>query len=175
MNLPERKVIITDIETNGLLKDVSKFHVAWAYDRELESFTEFTNLYIYCNYLKERVESGYSVAFHNGLTYDYPVLQKLNPTFSLPRRSIIDTLAWARLVFSNIDKIDIVLLKRKQIPGKLFGSHKLEAYGFRLKVYKGSPQSWAGDAEADVNVWDKFTPEMSAYCKQDVVVTNALR
>ena len=174
MNLPDRKVIITDIETNGLLKDVSKFHVAWAYDRELESFTEFTNLYVYCNYLKERVESGYSVAFHNGLTYDYPVLQKLNPTFSLPRRSIIDTLAWARLVFSNIDKIDIVLLKRKQIPGKLFGSHKLEAYGFRLKVYKGSPQSWAGDAEADENVWDKFTPEMSAYCKQDVVVTNAL-
>lgn len=174
MNIPDSKVLITDIETDGLYHNVTKMHVAWVFDRFNNSWHEFTNLYEYTKYLTKMVkEQGYSVAFHNGLTYDYPVLQKLNPLFSIPREQIIDTLVWAKLIFSNIDKIDIVLLKRNQIPGKLFGSHKLEAYGFRLKVYKGSPKSWAGDAENE-NVWEKFTPEMSEYCKQDVVVTNAL-
>jgi hypothetical protein len=174
MNLPDRKVLISDIETNGLYRDVSKFHVAWVYDRDKQEYVEFTNLYEYCNYLMDKVNNeGYSVAFHNGLTYDYPTLVKLNPNFSLPIQYIVDTLVWSRLVFSNIDKIDMVLMKRGQLPGKLYGSHSLEAYGFRLKVLKGSPKSW-DNGEDGSSVWDTFTPEMSVYCKQDVVVTNAL-
>jgi DNA polymerase I-like protein with 3'-5' exonuclease and polymerase domains len=175
LKTPKSKVLISDIETNGLYETVDKFHVAWVFDRVMQCYTEFRDVKDYCKYLMEQVnEHGYSVAFHNGLTYDYPVLQKLCPGFVLPRHKIIDTMVWARLIYSNIDKIDIVLLKRGQIPGKLFGSHSLEAYGFRMKVYKGSPKDWAGPGEVDATVWEKFTPEMSEYCRQDVVVTNAL-
>ena len=48
------------------------------------------------------------------------------------------------------------------MPARLYGSHSLEAYGYRLKCYKG---------EFGKNTdWAEWAPEMQEYCKQDVAV-----
>jgi DNA polymerase I-like protein with 3'-5' exonuclease and polymerase domains len=69
-------------------------------------------------------------------------------------------------VFSDIKEGDYGRHKKGQLPGQLIGSHSLEAWGYRLGVYKGD--------FAKTTDWRHWSPEMSAYCKQDVEVTRRL-
>lgn len=57
-----------------------------------------------------------------------------------------------------------------RFPGKLWGRHSLEAWGWRLGIHKGT---FAEDSKAE-DVWAVFTPEMLDYCEQDVEVLYAL-
>ena len=83
------------------------------------------------------------------------------------RGQIIDTLVLARLIYSNIKDKDFGLMKAGKIPGDLVGSHKLEAWGYRLGVFKGT----YGKQE---NAWAEFSEEMLDYNVQDVIVTEQL-
>lgn len=164
-----KKYLITDIETNGLLDTVSKFWCAWCYDYERKSFVGFKNLDLYVAYLECAVDHGYRLVFHNGIKYDIPTLKKLmgrDLKFN-PRECVVDTLVLARLVYTQIKDIDIGLMKSGRLPKKLYGSHSLKAWGYRLGVLKGT----YGEQE---EAWDHFSDEMYEYCKQDVTVTTAL-
>ncbi|MDJ1401767.1 hypothetical protein MU719_29190, partial [Pseudomonas aeruginosa] len=71
-----------------------------------------------------------------------PVLTKLpklqlNREFHLPRENVVDTLVLSRLLFANIKDSDMALLRSSKLPGKRFGSHALEAWGYRLGEMKG--------------------------------------
>lgn len=119
-----------------------------------------------------------TLIFHNGISYDIPVLNKLYPWFSVEPSKVLDTLVLGRLIYTNIKDIDMDLLKKHKLPSRLFGSHSLEAYGYRLGLMKGEYaeefKQKMGEAYKHGMEWLEFSQEMLDYCVQDVVVTEAL-
>lgn len=160
------KFVITDIETNGLLNTATKFWCGWIYDSVTKEYKGYTDLEDYWNDLNRLGCSDYNVVFHNGIKFDIPMLKQLRgDRFEFdPHDCVLDTLVLARLIYSNVKDTDIGLMKSGRLPKKLYGSHSLKAYGYRMGELKGT----YGEQES---AWDKFTPEMYEYNKQDVVVT----
>lgn len=160
------KFVITDIETNGLLDTTTKFWCGWIYDSVTDEYKGYTDLDAYWRSINNFGCNGYNIVFHNGIRFDIPCLKKLvGDRFSFdPRDCVLDTLVLARLIYANIKDTDIGLMKSGRLPKKLYGSHSLKAYGYRMGELKGT----YGEQE---DAWDKFTPEMYEYNKQDVVVT----
>lgn len=160
------KFVITDIETNGLLDTATKFWCGWIYDSYTDLYTGYTDLKEYWNAIDWYGRHDYNIVYHNGIRYDVPCLKKLaGARFSFdPRDCVLDTLVLARLIYSNIKDTDVGLMRTGKLPKALYGSHSLKAYGYRMGELKGT----YGEQEG---AWDKFTPEMYEYNKQDVVVT----
>jgi DNA polymerase I-like protein with 3'-5' exonuclease and polymerase domains len=74
---------------------------------------------------------------------------------------------WSRLAFPDVQDIDYGLIQKGMLPGKLLGKQSLKAWGYRLGVLKGV---YGEEEEA----FDKWTPQLSQYCEQDVKVTGKL-
>jgi DNA polymerase I len=156
--------LIFDLETDGLLDEVTKIHCLIIKDTE-------TGEVIQCDSEHNNIEPGLKlltkgdiIAGHNVIKYDIPVIQKLYPWFTVDPTKVFDTLVATRLIWANIKDNDNILLKENRLPGKLYGSHSLEAWGYRLGNYKGDYKGG----------WETFTQEMLDYCIQDVEVTSAL-
>lgn len=154
--------LIFDLETDGLLDEVTKIHCLVIKDSDKDYGM---------SYFGDDIESGLRevmkhplIAGHNVIKYDIPVIQKLYPWFTVDPTKVFDTLVATRLIWANIKDNDNLLLKEGKLPGKLFGSHSLEAWGYRLGNYKGDYKGG----------WETFTQEMLDYCIQDVEVTSAL-
>lgn len=154
--------LIFDLETDGLLDEVTKIHCLVIKDSDKDYGM---------SYFGDDIESGLRevmkhplIAGHNIIKYDIPVIQKLYPWFTIDPSKVFDTLVATRLIWANIKDNDNLLLKEGRLPGKLFGSHSLEAWGYRLGNYKGDYKGG----------WETFTQEMLDYCIQDVEVTSAL-
>jgi DNA polymerase I-like protein with 3'-5' exonuclease and polymerase domains len=156
--------LICDIETDGLLDELTKVHSLVFKDittGEVESYTP--------DLIEQgviRLAEADELIFHNGIGFDIPALKKLYPWFEFPEENVTDTLVLSRLIFPK----DVLLEKDfrlKRVPKKLKGSHSLEAWGYRMKLLKG-------DYGEQDNAWDQWTPEMQAYCEQDVEVTEAV-
>ncbi|ATS93373.1 DNA polymerase I [Ralstonia phage DU_RP_I] len=172
-----------DIETNGLLDAVTKVHCLVIKDRTTgrkfrcipAGFPMQADMTIEQGL--ELLKSG-PIGGHNIIKYDIPVLEKLYPDFTYDKDQVFDTLVAARLIWTHIKDIDNGLLKKKQIPGSLYGSHSLEAWGYRLKLQKGEYaaefKARMGDAYAEGMEWRELSPEMLDYCDLDVDVTDAL-
>lgn len=160
------KFVITDIETNGLLDTATKFWCGWIYNSETDEYKGYTDLKEYWNAIDWYGCNDYNIVFHNGIRFDVPCLKKLmGARFSFdPRDCVLDTLVLARLIYSNIKDTDVGLIRSGRLPKALYGSHSLKAYGYRMGELKGT----YGEQK---DAWDKFTPEMYDYNKQDVVVT----
>ncbi|UHX60317.1 DNA-directed DNA polymerase [Ralstonia phage vRsoP-WM2] len=172
-----------DIETNGLLDTVTKVHCLVIKDRTTgrkfrcipAGFPMQADMTIEQGL--ELLKSG-PIGGHGILRYDIPVLEKLYPDFTYDKDQVFDTLVAARLIWTHIKDIDNGLLKKKQIPGSLYGSHSLEAWGYRLKLQKGEYaaefKARVGDAYEGGMEWRELSPEMLDYCDLDVDVTDAL-
>ena len=106
-----------------------------------------------------------NIISHNGIGYDVPQLQKHYPFFRELITPHWDTLILSRYFHPNLLDID---KKRKwpMMPARLYGSHSLEAYGYRLKCFKGE--------FAKTTDWAEWSPDMQEYCKQDVAVLTKL-
>lgn len=107
---------------------------------------------------------------HNAIRFDVPALKKLFPGWS-PKGHVLDTLVALQLLFGDGEDFkarDFQALRKKlyPLPDKLIGRHSLEAWGFRVGVLKGD-----FGKTADWRVW---TPEMQAYCEQDVHTLKAV-
>lgn len=154
---------IFDLETDGLLDEVSKIHCLVIKDVSFGTVSSYTG---------DKVEEGlrelmnidaqgeYLVG-HNVIKYDIAVIQTLYPWFKVRPYNVVDTLVLSRLIHTNIKDSDAKLLKLGKLPGKLFGSHSLAAWGHRLGNYKGDYDGG----------WETFSQEMLDYCIQDVEVT----
>ena len=170
---------VFDIETNGLsfTKEDPRIHciaIHWAEDSRTEVFNDEK----YSESAKELpMGSSYSITTalsylevadvivgHNIIGYDLPYINHLYPWFN-PRGTIIDTLLLSRLYHPNLLDID-KKNEWKHMPTKLYGSHSLKAYGYRLGVYKGD--------FGETTDWKEWSQEMQDYCVQDVKVTEKL-
>lgn len=167
---------VYDTETNGLLDEVTVIHCGVIHDRRTGKSKRYGPEDITAMYLdlRDMALHGLNVAAHNGIKYDSPVMRKLvlnyvastfvAEDFDIPQGQLVDTLVMSRLVWPDIKEDDKKLLKNGRLPGKLWGSHSLKAWGYRLGLLKGE----YGEQE---NAWEVFTPEMLDYCEQDVAVT----
>lgn len=164
--MPE-KIIFFDLETDGLLPEVSKIHCAVLSMGMGDSF-------IFGGPGRRDVEeslpcmSPYAcdvLVAHNGIGFDLPVIRKL--AGSVPLAPVRDTLVMSRLAYPTLKELDWSLGDRCKVPIKLRGSHSLKAWGYRLGILKGD----YGEQE---NCWAEWSQEMEDYCVQDVKVLQAL-
>lgn len=181
-------MLVTDIEANNLLEKVTKFHCGVIYDYSSDEYVSYRpwDFGAYLDALEAEVARGGLIVFHNGHKYDAPALTKLaklelNREFHLPRENVVDTLVLCRLIYANIKDSDMGLLRAGKLPGKRFGSHALEAWGYRLGEMKGEYKDdfkkmleEQGEEYTDGLEWVSFNEPMMAYNVQDVVVTKAL-
>lgn len=127
-----------DIETDGFLADVTQIHCLSMKNPETGNLKRFT---------AEDMERGLRLLMklgnegkligHNIIGYDIPVIQKMYPWFEVPLANVVDTLVMSRLFFSDLMSRDGAHIKAGRLASKLVGSHKLEAWGYRLGLQKG--------------------------------------
>lgn len=165
-------MLVFDIETNGLYPEVTQLFCITILDTRNNEYKQYSEdrctkgvLWLY-----EQWQQGEMVVGHNIINYDLPVLAKLYSWFKITQElkdNTIDTLVLSRLIFSHLEDTDAALMRKGVLPKKLYKSHSLKAWGYRLGELKGT----YGEAK---DAWDKFIPEMLEYNKQDVVVTKCL-
>ena len=159
--------LVFDLETNGLLNDVTRIHCIAIYDsttNEIETYNDEKNNKYSITEGIGRLLVADTLVGHNIINYDCEVLGKLYNYFT-PRARLIDTLLLSRLFHPNILDIDRKH-KWNHMPLQLYGRHSLESYGYRLGEYKGE--------FGKTSDWSEWSQEMEDYCAQDVEVTKKL-
>uniref|UniRef100_A0AAU6W072 DNA polymerase n=1 Tax=Pseudomonas phage Ghual01 TaxID=3138534 RepID=A0AAU6W072_9CAUD len=182
-------MLISDIETNGLLETVSRFHCATIQDYFTGQYVRYdeSTFKEYIEALEaEAAKPDGLIVGHNFIKYDIPALDKLKRLYfgkrlNIPRKKVLDTLVLVRLVYSNIRDRDAGLLRSGILPGKMFGSHALEAWGYRLGEMKGEYKHDFMKMLDDQGLpytpgleWAECSQAMEDYCEQDVRVTSKL-
>ena len=158
--------LIFDIETNGLLHDVSTIHCLAIHDLQTDQTIAYndTGSSEPISRGLQRLQDSDRVIGHNIIGYDLPVIRKLYPWFGNPAH-VVDTLLLSRLYHPDMINLD----KNRTwdgMPLKLYGKHSLESYGYRLDERKGEYGSTSD--------WADWSQEMEDYCIQDVHVTTKL-
>lgn len=152
--------VIFDIETDNLYHKVTKLHCIAlkriGVDDEVLLFDDIVNP------ISDGLDILYSadrLIGHNIIQYDIPVLEKL---YNIKlTHNVLDTLNLSMICFPEYQK------------------HGLEDWGTRLGFEKFNPvtgkeytdEEWKERKKIKQTVWDNYTEEMGAYCKQDVRVT----
>jgi len=154
--------LLFDIESTGLLRRGSRIHCIVARDMQSPD-----DAMVYDHREDQTLEMGidqlrnsHALIGHNIISYDIPLIKE-QYDFDF-QGELIDTLVLSRLFYPNIKDKDFER-KPSGMPAKLYGSHSLKAWGFRLRCYKGD--------FGETNDWATYTPEMLDYCIQDTQVT----
>jgi len=159
--------LVFDLETNGLLHDLTRIHCLAIYDSTTDTVETYNdeknNRYSISEGLGKLLVAD-TIVGHNIIGFDIPCLGKLYNYFT-PRNRVIDTLLLSRLYHPNIYDIDHKH-KWRHMPLQLYGRHSLESYGYRLGEYKGE--------FGKTSDWSEWSQDMEDYCAQDVVVTKKL-
>lgn len=171
------KVYVFDTETNGLLDEATKLHslvirdfrsgelvLSWGSGRDEVCFGT--------NAAASVLDGADYLVAHNGYKFDFPILRKLCGWKPRDGQILIDTLPMCRLIYSFLDDLDSSLVKTGKLPGNLFRSHSLQAWGIRLGQWKGDYSDVM--KERGLDPWEKWSEEMQEYCEQDTVVNVAL-
>jgi hypothetical protein len=158
--------LIFDLETNGLLYDLTSIHCLVIYDNEADQTLVYNDQGSQEPIVRglSRLEEADCIIGHNIIGYDIPAIKKLYPWFK-PEGEVMDTLLLSRLYHTDLLSID-KKKNWKHMPVKLYGRHSLEAYGYRLGEYKGE--------FGKTSDWKEWSEDMQDYCVQDVTVTRKL-
>lgn len=156
------KIALFDLETDGLLAQVTRVHVMAVRCLSTGKLRVFR---------EHQMAEGLSyldqfdlLVGHNIIKFDIPVLTKLFG-YSRPWQRLRDTLVLSRLVWADIIQADLLAVKQKQFfPGKYMGSHSLAAWGHRM----GNNKAEYGGG------WAEWSQAMEDYCVQDLSVTHSL-
>ena len=153
--------LIFDLESDGLLPELTKIHCIVAKDTETNQVYSFK---------PNEVEKGLDlladakeIIAHNGIGFDIPAIKKVYPQW-FTNAKITDTLVLSRLIFPDLKNKDFAVSNKHGFDNRLIGSHSLEAWGRRLNILKGN-----FGKQTD---WQQWTQEMQNYCNQDVEVTH---
>jgi DNA polymerase-1 len=171
-----------DIESNGLLdtmnvihslvlQDVATGEVYSCHDHKWDNPAEGTVHTRSIAWGLQQLEDATEIIGHNVIKFDIPAIQIVHPKWQ-PKGKVTDTLTLSRLMYSNLVDWDAGEAKRGRFPGKLIGQHGLEAWGYRLKRWKGDYSEEM--KKQGLDPWARWNPEMQTYCEQDVAVTAAL-
>ncbi len=157
--------LLFDIESTGLLRRGSTIHCIVVRDMSTADDP------IVFDYKPERavvqgikqLEKADALIGHNIAGYDIPLIKEQFPDFDF-QGEVQDTLVMSRLYYPNISDRDYER-RPDGMPQRLYGRHSLEAWGYRLKCFKGD------FSKNESNDWSTYTPEMLDYCIQDTQVT----
>lgn len=150
---------IFDIETNGFYQDCTTIHCIAlkriGIDNDVLLYTQ-SNI----NDALDILENSEVLIGHNIIQFDIPVLEKFYPSRKFTH-NVLDTFNLSCIVFPQRQK------------------HGLEDWGKDLGYEKFNPmtgkeytdEEWKERKKTKSEAWDKYTPEMGAYCQQDVRVT----
>jgi len=152
------KMLVIDIETDGLLDQMTTVHCAVAKDIKTREVMEFRpdEIEQFVRLLDDNIIIG-----HNIINFDIPALwqwcgwneERFIGEFYMQTQAEIDTLVMSRLL--NPDRE-----RPEGLPQKV-GPHSLQAWGMRLGFPKGDCESFG-----------EFSEDMLEYCKRDVEVTH---
>ena len=159
--------LVFDLETNGLLHDLTRIHCIAIYDSttdEIETYNDEKNNRYSISEGVNKLLVADTIVGHNIIGFDIPCISKLYNYFTT-RARVVDTLLLSRLYHPNIYDIDHKH-KWRHMPLQLYGRHSLESYGYRLSEYKGE--------FGKTSDWSEWSQEMEDYCAQDVEVTKKL-
>ena len=154
--------LLFDLESTGLLRRGSQIHCIVARDlTAIDKPLVWDAPRLDLDDGIEALRRADVLIGHNIIGYDIPLIKEAYD-FDFQGQAI-DTLVLSRLFYPHIADRDH---ERRPygMPQKLYGRHSLEAWGYRLKCFKGD----YGKHEA---AWDVYTPEMLDYCIQDTEVT----
>lgn len=162
----DMKRFVVDLETDGLLQEVTKIHCASvvamdsSYSRlylahDMDEFLAFIN------------DPEKELIGHNIFNYDLKVIEKLYGWKPYKDQPITDTMLLAQLIFADLKNEDID--NSGGWDGKIFskkdtGSHSLRAWGQRIHQFKG-------DYEGG---WEEYNDDMGRYCIGDTYTTKGL-
>lgn len=162
---------VFDIETNGLLDELTKVHCLVL--KDLDTGEKFS----YANpgdpenartleYGVRQLMAADLILGHNVIKFDIPALRKVYPWFTVEEGKVRDTLVLSHLIWSDLEDKDWSRIRsgKSKMPGDLAGKHRLESWGYRLGEYKGDFKG----------PWDTWTQEMQDYCEQDIEVNEKL-
>lgn len=175
-------VLVFDAETDGLLDQVTRVHCIVVQDAATGQVWKFRR-----NKRENTIEKVFAllddanvIVGHNIVAYDIPMLEYLYGW--QPQALIRDTLVLSRLLFPDQKDKDFRLFEQGKLDGKLIGTHKLEAWGQRLGMFKGEYSKireqealakgiLPGTDAMRLYVWGTWTEAMEEYCEGDVAVT----
>ena len=144
------KIIVTDIESNGLLRqDGAKFHCAWVAD--ISEGDEPVMLGFRPEQVKEYItylSDADIIIGHNSMGFDIPFLR-----------------LYCGLKYEGV-QLDTMHMYRFLDPSRKNSSLKALA-----KEAKGQGKTSFDDAEDENEQWAEFTEGMYNYCKDDVLAT----
>ena len=167
------KRYVFDIETDGLLHEVTKLHSLVLYDLDADVLHScaYPAGYTSCEEGLAMVQDADVLIGHNIIGYDLPALKRIDPSFAFKKTcTFIDTLVVSRLFWPELDDLDYA--KWSHIDKKYYGKHSLAAWGERLGMskidYKGQSK------QNNVDPWAEWSEEMQVYCEQDVKVSTKL-
>lgn len=178
------KRLIVDIETNGLLRDLTMMHCMVIGDEEgnilydphgpdpLDPSVVADDFEPALRAVMEADE----IVGHNLIRFDDPALKKLYPWFKRKGR-IHDTIIYSKVIWPNLKELDYPNWRAGRIPGNIIGAHRLEGWGLRLGELK---DEYDGDVriedlkERKRRKWEYWNPTMHSYMRQDYRTTLAL-
>ena len=133
----EQVVRAFDVEADNFLEDITVIHSLVIYDFETEEYWSFADQPGY-RPIKEGLkllQEADVIMGHNITMYDVPALKKVYPDWDFDGE-LLDTMIVGQLLYTDLKGEDMPLLQQNKLPGKFFGSHGLEAWGFRLGNFK---------------------------------------
>ena len=159
-------MLVFDLETDGLLNDLTKIHCLVIYDSNTDTTIVYNDQGNEEPIVRgvQRLEDADVIVGHNIIGFDIPAIRRIYPWF-MPTAFVLYTLLLSRLYHTDILDID----KKRSVsnmPLQTYGRHSLESYGYRLGEYKGE--------FGKTTDWQDWSPEMETYCCQDVKVTTKL-
>lgn len=183
-----KRTFIWDVETNGLLPQMTRIHCLVMRDAETRETwrwrhhdggaieTRPLSMPGVIEHLEPendieeglRFLLGNTLVGHHIIGFDIRAVQKLHPWFTPSLDDVKDTLVLARVICPDIEKSDFRLAKAGKLPGGLIGSHSLDAWGYRVGLHKGdySKQMLA----RGLDPWAAWNWDMEEYCVGDVDV-----
>ncbi len=157
--------LVADIETNGLLRQAEpRIHCLVTQNLDTGEVLTYDDK-------KESVVNGVNILMeadeiwgHNWIGFDAQFIKECFPYWN-PKGTTRDTLILSRLFMTDMLDRDF-RARPANMPGNLYGRHSLESWGYRLGCLKSE-----FGKQTD---WSTYSPEMLAYCIQDVEVSTKL-